>query len=93
MGKPIHTDAISWWFSKIIHAHKALQPISLHPHCHTNAPLQIVGGVLLTTIAKYLDHAATMTTSRIYAHAIKSADEAAAETLEDILSSDKNRTA
>ena len=47
----------------------------------------------MTTVAKRLGHADTVTTSRIYAHAIKSADEAAAETLEDILSPDKNRTA
>ena len=92
-GKPIHPDTISSWFSKFIKAHKELPPISIHSLRHTNATLQIAGGVPLTTVAKRLGHADTVTTSRIYAHAIKSADEAAAETLEDILSPDKNRRA
>ena len=92
-GKPLHPDTVSSWFSDFIKAHKELPPISLHSLRHTNATLQIAGGVPLTTVAKRLGHADTVTTSRIYAHAIKSADEAAAETLEDILSPDKNRTA
>ena len=91
-GKPLHPDTVSSWFSDFIKAHKELPHISVHSLRHTNATLQIAGGVPLTTVAKRLGHADTVTTSRIYAHAIKSADEAAAETLEDILSPDKNRT-
>lgn len=85
-GKQLHPDAISGWFSDFIKAHSDELPyISLHSLRHTNATLQIAGGVALTTVAKRLGHADTVTTSRIYAHAIKSADEAASETLEDIL--------
>lgn len=44
-------------------------------------------------IFKRLGHADTVTKSKIYAHAIKSADEAAAETLENLLTPSKSVTA
>jgi integrase len=91
-GKPLHPDTLSRWFSKFIKAHSdKLPPITIHSLRHTNATLQIAGGVPLTTVAKRLGHADTVTTSKIYAHAIKSADEAAAETLENLLTPNKNR--
>lgn len=91
-GKPLHPDALSSWFSKFIKAHSdKLPPITIHSLRHTNATLQIAGGVPLTTVAKRLGHADTVTTSKIYAHAIKSADEAAAETLENLLTPNINR--
>ena len=93
-GKPLHPDTLSRWFSKFIKAHSdELPPVTIHSLRHTNATLQIAGGVPLTTVAKRLGHADTVTTSRIYAHAIKSADEAAAETLENLLTPNKNRQA
>ncbi|WP_122791175.1 hypothetical protein [Intestinibacillus sp. Marseille-P6563] len=45
----------------------------------------IAAGTNLQTVAARLGHANTTTTSKIYAHAIRSADEAAAEALQDIL--------
>lgn len=85
-GMPLHPDTLSRWFSKFVAAQSDNLPhISVHSLRHTNATLQIAGGVPLTTVAKRLGHADTVTTSRIYAHAIKSADEAAAETLENLL--------
>lgn len=93
-GKPLHPDTLSRWFSNFIKAHSdVLPPVTIHSLRHTNATLQIAGGVPLTTVAKRLGHADTVTTSRIYAHAIKSADEAAAETLENLLTPNKNRQA
>lgn len=93
-GKPLHPDTLSRWFSKFIKAHSdELPPVTIHSLRHTNATLQIAGGVPLTTVAKRLGHADTVTTSRIYAHAIKSADEAAAETLENLLTPNQNRKA
>ncbi len=91
-GKPLHPDTLSRWFSKFIKEHSdQLPPITIHSLRHTNATLQIAGGVPLTTVAKRLGHADTVTTSKIYAHAIKSADEAAAETLENLLTPNTNR--
>lgn len=93
-GKLLHPDTLTGWFSTFIKAHSEELPyISVHSLRHTNATLQIAGGVPLTTVAKRMGHADTVTTSKIYAHAIKSADEAAAETLENLLTPDKNRTA
>lgn len=93
-GKPLHPDTLSRWFSNFIKAHSDVLPsVTIHSLRHTNATLQIAGGVPLTTVAKRLGHADTVTTSRIYAHAIKSADEAAAETLENLLTPNQNRKA
>ena len=86
-GMPLHPDTLSRWFAKFVAVHSDKLPhISVHSLRHTNATLQIAGGVPLTTVAKRLGHADTVTTGRIYAHAIRSADEAAAETLEHLLS-------
>lgn len=93
-GNPLHPDTLTGWFSAFIKAHAdTLPPVTIHSLRHTNATLQIAGGVPLTTVAKRLGHADTVTTSKIYAHAIKSADEAAAETLENLLTPSANRTA
>lgn len=83
-GGPINPDVITDWFHKFIQK-TDLPPISIHSLRHTNATLQIAGGVPITTVAGRLGHANETTTGKIYAHAIKSANEAAADTLQDIL--------
>ena len=50
----------------------------------------IAAGTNLTTVSKRLGHAQTSTTA-IYAHAIRSADAAAAEALDDLLAPQKPR--
>ena len=87
-GKPIHPDSITSWFHDFIQR-SGLPPIHVHSLRHTNATLQIAGGVPISTVAGRLGHANTATTTKIYIHAIKSADEAAAETLESLLSPQK----
>ena len=69
--------------------HPELPPITLHSLRHTNATLQLAAGVPITTVAKRLGHSNAATTGRIYAHAIKSADDNAAEKLDDIFSPKK----
>lgn len=88
-GRPMHPDTLTGWFAKFV-KRNALPDISLHSLRHTNATLQIAGGVPLPTVAKRLGHANATTTTRVYAHAIRSADEAAAEILGDLLSPCKN---
>lgn len=91
-GAPLHPDTLSRWFSAFVKAHSdVLPPISLHSLRHTNATLMIASGVPITTVSKRLGHADTTTTGRIYAHAIRSADEAAAETLDNLLVPTLNR--
>lgn len=93
-GKPLNPDSLSSWFSKLMKANTDKLPfITLHSLRHTNATLQIAGGVPITTVAKRLGHSNSTTTGKIYAHAIKSADEAAAETLENLLTPNTNRSA
>ncbi len=83
-GKPIHPDTLSGWFRSFVKKHD-MPDVSIHSLRHTNATLLIANGVNLTTVANRLGHANTNTTTKIYAHAIKTADEMAADTLQDIL--------
>lgn len=83
-GRPIRPDTITSWFHKFV-VKNGLPPIHVHSLRHTNATLLIAAGTNLQTVAKRLGHADTTTTSKVYAHAIKSADEAAADTLQNIL--------
>lgn len=89
-GKPIHPDTITGWFQKFIKKND-LPPIHLHSLRHTNATLLIASGADLRTVSKRLGHSNMTTTSNIYTHAIKSADERAAELLGDILQPMKTR--
>lgn len=79
-GTPIHPDTISCWFHDFVRAND-LPDISIHSLRHTNATLMINSGIPITTIAARLVHADPTTTTRIYTHAIQSAD-AAAEQLD-----------
>lgn len=83
-GKPIHPDTVTGWFHKFTVANN-LPDIHIHSLRHTNATLLIAGGTDLRTVAKRLGHANLSTTSNIYAHAIRIADEIASEKLSDIL--------
>lgn len=83
-GTVLHPDNITSWFHKFIQK-TDLPQIHVHSLRHTNATLQIAGGVPYTTVAQRLGHANASTTMRIYAHAIKSADEAAADTIQNML--------
>ncbi|MCH5300946.1 MAG: tyrosine-type recombinase/integrase [Ruminococcus sp.] len=92
LGEPINPNTISSWFSKFMNKHSDRLPyITLHSLRHTNATLQIACGVPITTVAKRLGHTNSTTTGKIYAHAIKSADEAAAQTLDNLLTPNKNK--
>lgn len=88
-GAPIHPDVITNWFHHFVEKNN-LPDVSVHSLRHTNATLMIASGTAVTTVAKRLGHANASTTTKIYAHAIRSADEAAAETLQDILNPAKN---
>lgn len=83
-GAPIHPSTVTNWFHKFI-CNSDLPDIHLHSMRHTNITLQIAGGIPITTVAARAGHANSNTTSKIYAHAIKSADEAASQYLENIL--------
>ena len=82
-GAPMHPDTLSDWFKKFIRKNN-LPDIHLHSLRHTNATLLIASGTNIRTVAKRLGHSTPTTTGNIYAHAIKTADEMAAEKLANI---------
>ncbi len=83
-GKPIHPDTVTGQFHDFIKKNN-LPDIHIHSLRHTNATLLIAAGTDIRTIAKRLGHTTPTTTGNIYAHAIKTADEMAAQKLSDIL--------
>jgi len=83
-GEPIHPDSISGWFREFIQK-TDLPQISIHSLRHTNITLLIAAGVPLRTVSYRAGHAQTSTTANIYSHAIRTADEMAADVLDDIL--------
>lgn len=88
-GKPIHPDTVTGWFSSFV-KRSDMSDVSIHSLRHTNATLMIAGGTDIRTVSHRLGHAQTSTTSNIYAHAIRSADEAAADTIENLLTPTQN---
>ena len=82
---PMTPSTFAWRFKLILKKHGLPPALNVHSLRHTNATLLIAAGTNLTTVAARLGHANSTTTSKIYAHAIKSADQAAAEVLQDIL--------
>lgn len=87
-GSPLNPTYLTAKFRKFRQKNN-IEGICIHGLRHTNATLQIVAGTPLTTVAHRLGHANASTTTKIYAHAIKSADEMAAQALADILTPTK----
>jgi integrase len=81
-GKPIHPDTVSQWFDTFLKRH-GLPHVTLHEIRHTNASHLIAQGVDPRTVAQRLGHNQVSTTMNIYAHSIKTAEQAAAVTLEN----------
>jgi integrase len=85
-GTPVHPDSITGWFHDFI-SRTDLPQISIHSLRHTNITLLLAAGIPLRTVSYRAGHAQTSTTSNIYSHAIRTADEKAAEVLKGIISS------
>lgn len=84
-GAPMHPDTLSGWFRTFIANHPEMPQIHLHSLRHTCATLEIANGIAVTTVAGQLGHANANTTTKIYAHAIKTAQAAAADMMDDLL--------
>lgn len=67
------------------HPEEPLPKIPFHGLRHTTATLLIAGNQNTRNISARLGHAQTSTTMNIYAHALKSADQEAADALEGLL--------
>ena len=90
-GEPLNPSTLTSKFRRFKQKNN-IEGISIHGLRHTNATLQIAAGTPLTTVAHRLGHTNASTTTKIYAHAIKSADEAAAEAISDILTLGRKQT-
>jgi len=77
-GGLIHPDSLTKWFKKFIRKHDFPDDIHLHSLRHTAASLMIADGINIVTVSRRLGHAQVSTTSDIYAHMIRAADEKAA---------------
>jgi len=83
-GEPTYPDTISDWFQKFL-VRSGLPKVTLHSLRHTNATLMIAEGTDVCTVSKRLGHANTATTLNIYAHALKTKDQEAANNIERVL--------
>jgi integrase len=85
-GQPMHPDTASNWFSAFLKRHN-LPHIGFHGLRHTSATLLIRQGVDVRAVSSRLGHSRTSTTLDVYVHALRSADKAAAEVMNDIVGS------
>jgi Site-specific recombinase XerD len=83
-GKPINPDTIYFWLNKFLEQN-GFEHITPHSLRHTFATLQLTAGVDIRTLQARTGHAQASTFVNIYSHAIKSAQEAASDTLENVL--------
>ena len=83
-GRIMHPDSITRWLSKFAKKHN-LPPISPHTFRHSLASFLIFEGVDTVTVSNSLGHARTSTTTDIYAHVTKQANEKVLECVESTL--------
>ena len=89
-GGLISPDTINFWIEKLRERYN-LPQFTPHSLRHTNITLQIAAGVSIRTIANRAGHSQASTTTNIYAHAIKTADEIASQALDDMLTPRKRK--
>ncbi len=75
---------IRWYNATVSDESDMLPDIPLHGLRHTSATLLISQNVDIRTVSGRLGHAQTSTTTDIYSHFLKRADEAASDTLENL---------
>lgn len=83
-GIPMHPETPRQWLKKFI-KREGLEDFNVHSLRHTNISLMIMQGVPLPTVAKMAGHSSTATTTRIYSHSIKTAEQMAIEKVANIL--------
>ncbi|MEO3946203.1 site-specific integrase [Gorillibacterium sp. CAU 1737] len=83
-GKAFHQERPYLWFRHFIKKNK-LRYIRFHDLRHTSATLLINQGVHAKIISERLGHGNINTTMNVYGHALRSADQSAADKFETIL--------
>lgn len=86
---PMNPDSLTDWTSKFVKRNN-LPHFSPHSLRHTHATLLIAEGVSIPTVSRRLGHSSIATTSKIYVHAIQSADEIASDIIDNKLNPNSN---
>ena len=81
---PMNPDSITDWIRKFVERNH-LPHFTPHSLRHTPATLLIAEGVSIPAVSRRLGHSNIATTSRIYVHAIQSADEIASDVIDNKL--------
>jgi integrase len=89
-GKRINPDRFTQWFTWFLENNN-LPHVPLHSMRHTSATALIAEGVDIQEVSGRLGHANTSTTGVIYSHFLKSADRAAADKMEGILTRSRDK--
>ncbi|MBE6571940.1 MAG: site-specific integrase [Ruminococcaceae bacterium] len=84
-GRPMHPDSVTDYYAKLSKRYEGLPKIHPHIFRHTQASILIANGVDVVAVSKRLGHAKVSTTTDIYAHLIKKADERASDTIAQVL--------
>ena len=92
---PMNPDSITDWTRNFVERNH-LPHFTPHSLRHTHATLLIAEGVSIPAVSRRLGHSSIATTSRIYVHAIQSADEIASDVIDNklnagIVDSDKKK--
>lgn len=82
-GQPIHPDAVSTWLVRMEKKYN-LPHLNTHAFRHSVASALIYAGVDPVSVSRRLGHAQVSTTTNVYAHVFKKADERNAEILEEL---------
>lgn len=83
-GKPMNPDTITSYLDEFSKKYD-LPHINPHAFRHTQASILYFNGIDSVSISKRLGHSKVSTTSDIYAHIIKEADERASECIADVI--------
>jgi integrase len=83
-GTPLKPDSISGTVSRMCRDLGLPKGASLHTVRHSHASLLLEKGVDLATVSERLGHSSIATTAKIYAHALRGKDFAAAQIWDDI---------
>lgn len=88
-GKPMNPDSLTDWLNKFSLKYN-LPHINPHAFRHTHASILFFSGIDGVTISKRLGHAKISTTTDIYSHIIKQADETASNCISDVMLKSKS---
>ena len=90
-GKPRHPDWITYHWAHSVNR-LGLPKVTLHALRHSHASALIAGGQDVVTVSRRLGHASPTITLSVYAHLFAPTDQAAADTIEDLLKPKANKS-